>query len=146
MTGIVQALLGRSAGKSLSPPWDVRFSAAAGVNAGGRLNVNPDGTFSQVTTSGTYAGSNGISNWYSPTTANIGASYWCRLTMISGTLNSTNMTPGVWKSQNGTTMLLGFADSTANQSASFMLEFATDSAGNNIAFVISGMQVRTTHP
>lgn len=81
MTGSTQVLMAGGTGLLNPPPAIVLSQVSAGVAASPNVIFLSDGTI-------TVAG-NGSScvppNWYTPTTAAVGASFWCKLTINSGT-------------------------------------------------------------
>ena len=96
-----------------------------------------------IVTNGTTSGGfvTNPENWYAPTTAGIGSSFWCKMT--TSNLNLVNvggsLAAGTWmqlsSNQNATFANDGIgAEGTGN----FAIQFSTDSAGSVITGTISG--------
>lgn len=98
------------------------------------LTFNTDGT-----TTGNYASNSG--NWYSPTSAGIGTSFWARLTTSSLTMINTSgsLAGGGWVQLSSAQGVTFTNSGTSNEgTGNYTVQFATDAAGANITGTISG--------
>lgn len=106
---------------------------ATGAYSAG-LTVNTDGT-----TAGPYASV--TSNWYTPTTAGIGAKFWAKLTTSSpvNIVASGSLAGGGW-TQLSSAQDVQFTNSGSSNEGTgkYTIQFATDSAGTNVTGTISG--------
>jgi hypothetical protein len=148
MTGSTQILLAAWPYNTVSnfTPWNVAATAASGTTAQARLNFLPDGTVTKTTT-GTAGGSNGSSNWWLPTTAGVGSTFYVRFTATSGTWNDStggSIASGAWVAM-GAGLFVGQTHTTLTVSCTFNVDIATDAAGANIIFRSTGNIVAITH-
>lgn len=129
MSGAMQMLL---ATKSNSSGYDsLAWTAAASAGAGGvtlTITLNTDGTTSVAVSSGDILDDNGTTNWYTPTTANIGLSHWVTITDVGADLFT------------GTTTLFQLSSSKSmeitatlgtSKSCEALIEIFSDSGGSN---------------
>lgn len=65
------------------------YDAPSSGPAYASITFNTDGTISYVGD-----GSTGVSNWYTPTTTNVGSSYWIKFTTTSGSPWTGGLTSG----------------------------------------------------
>jgi len=102
------------------------------------LTFNTNGTWSCV---GSVSGTIASGNWASPTTTNVGNSYWVRWTRTASTLGGGSSTPSsgwlaldaartITVTNNGTSG--GYVDST------YTLEISTNSSGSNVVASCTG--------
>lgn len=98
------------------------------IGAWGRINLLNDGRgFVTDITQFTSA------PWYTPEAPFIGSGWWIRLTKTSGDSVLTTPSPNVWHSLSSEVVIIFEKDYTLpTQTATYTLEFATDSAGSNI--------------
>ncbi len=128
--GIVQNwFAGASTGSSAS---------GSGQSADSRVRMNSDGTidsFSAVAGSGSYT-STGV-NWFVPTTAGVGASYWVRATVRSGSDPLTSGTTGSYVLISGAPSWRDFipAGPVASKETYLDLTIAADASGSPGAVV-----------
>jgi hypothetical protein len=93
-------------------------------DASARVTLVNDGTVTRVSVGSM------MSNWYTPTTAGVGASHWVRATVTSGSLSSG--TTGSWVSINTNPAWVCSQTVIGTKTATVTLELATDSGGANI--------------
>jgi hypothetical protein len=91
------------------------------------VDFNSDGT---GTSTAAISGTNSWS-WYSPTTTNIGSSFWIRATLVSGT-TPTSGTMNTWISLSTGPNWSNTLSGTGFRVSEIQFDIATDSAGTNI--------------
>jgi hypothetical protein len=131
--GIQQMLLATGSGVSglgVILPWYVYQFGYGGAQAGFGLRANGE-IFSVPDPFP--PGYKGSPNWYSPTTPGIGASYWVRVTLVSGSIGGFPIL-GSWIAATDEANLQWYSGSDAN----LTLEFATDSGGATIVATVPG--------
>lgn len=112
--------------------WSV-IATTIGGSSTASLRFNSNGTVTYTATaSGTGSGS---SNWYIPTTAGAGNSYYIRGTPTSGTFTSG---PTTWTSMSGSPQFILTRVATGQSTVEFTVDIATDAAGVNIVFTSAG--------
>lgn len=122
--------------------WDSWGQSTSGDIAGATFTLQSDGG-----SFGNYFDNDGGSIvgsplWYSPSTVGIGASYWCRYTVTSGSA-TTNGASG-W-SQLSSNRSITKQASTGSAFCIFTIEIATDSIGSNVVFTKTGNTLRYSH-
>jgi hypothetical protein len=107
-----------------------QLTGAAPISA--MIVFETDGTVSASDTANLITLTPPMTNWVTPTTTNIGAAYWIRITTISNT-GTILGAPGGWQSLN-LPRGVGIQTAVLNQSkyGNFTIEFSTNSAGTNI--------------
>lgn len=141
MSGMTMAMMGgaRRTGPQILLEQDLNtFATAAGTGVlkTGTLRFNTDGTITQVETPN---GGGGTMQWYSPTTASIGTSYWVRCTRQSG--NALNVgTENTWQ-QLSANRTFGYSSTTDVMDGFFTFQLATDSGGANIVATLAGVNI-----
>lgn len=134
---------GGGGGALVSPftAWNVYADANPGTTKA-VLNFNSNGTvtYSVTGTDGTTPGSD---HWFSPTTVAVGAGYWLRATVTSGTLTANSAAS--WTSLATNLSFEKGPSSGGAASATVTFEIATDSGGSNIVWFSTGNVLRYTH-
>jgi hypothetical protein len=130
MSGIMLALLGAASYLYTAITGNVTGVSGAGVNAGGQLAVNRDGTW-QITRTGTSGtpSPSGVQNWATPATGNPGDFHWVRATILSGTV--TTGTTGSWLALTSDRTWTKTSTGGTDQ-VDLTIAIATDAAGANI--------------
>jgi hypothetical protein len=94
------------------------------------LNFYPDGTLQGFRNGNVLLWT---ANWFSPTKADAGSSYWVRATLVSG--NTPSGTLNTWLALSGTrgwTLTAPAGGSVQNRSCTLQMQIANDAAGANI--------------
>ena len=75
----------------------------------------------------------GTSNWYAPTTANVGASYWIKITQTGGSSGTTfSAANGAWTNITNSGLSIGLTGGTGITNATGGYQIASDSGGVNV--------------
>lgn len=117
----------------------VQDLGGSGVN-GPRVQFGSDGTTSGATT-GTGSPSItegwGNANWFQPTATGVGASYWIKITATSGAFTS-NGASGWTSLASAVACTLTQSSGAGTSTVTFRIQIATDAAGANVVFDVSG--------
>lgn len=107
-------------------------SAGSPTTVSATLTFNTDGTISGTTAG--FASHTFSDNWYKPTTASIGSSYYIRATVVTGTnlTSPSSGTTGSWLQLNSARSWANSISSATNKQSKLTIEIATDAAGTNI--------------
>jgi hypothetical protein len=128
MSGAMQLLLATKAPTGFDElAWSVSGTAGAG-SITATVTLNTDGTTSVTASSGDTINTNSTTNWHSPTTTNIGFSYWITVTdvgidAITGTVTLANVSSTITLDA-----LCGTGNSTSHEA---LIEVFSDSGGTN---------------
>lgn len=120
--GIHQAFLGSGGGRVVSPLTD-RNVVASSISAEPTVTVKTDGTLYRTGIS------SATDQWFEPTTAGIGSSYWVRFTVTAG--DALSYTPGSGWLQISEDRLIGNVREGKPTSV-VLIEIASDSGGSNV--------------
>lgn len=129
-----------STGTIVSPfiTWNAIGSSTPGVNAIGSVVFNSNGTV----TGANINGSAGSPNWITPTTTGIGAGYWVRFTVTTGTASINQA--ATWTNL-ASSLYIRKSSITGAQNCTFTIEVATDAAGAHIVLTSPGNIVGYDH-
>jgi hypothetical protein len=117
--------------------WSAFNEQNSGSVAPATITFKSDGTVTNSPVDPT-----GSSNWYSPTTAGVGAGFYARFTPTTGVATVNNAAS--WTSLSANLSLTKSA-STGDGSCTFTVEIATDIGGSNIVFTSTGNDCSYSH-
>lgn len=129
MSGIFAAVAAGGGGPT-APPATAYSGAKAAGSLTSTITFNADGT-APGSNNGTSTPTDTTHNWFSPTTTNIGASFFLRVTLTAGTPFTTNGAAS-FTALSAPIMITRFAASGANLTSTYTVEIATDAGGTNI--------------